>query len=129
MSISCRMKWNATTSILNITKNFSKINNWGSGQLFDTLEYKEINGALICKIAHEIKRSAGTSNLDANEWHHILASSSFGDNSREFCSTIALMGKKIMFKEILWKWWITRSLLSMQTYSLRQESWSKSCRD
>ena len=71
-------------------------------QLFDTLEYEEINDALIYKIAQEIKRSAGTSNLDANEWHCILNSSKFGDNSRDLCSTIALMGK-IMFKEILWK--------------------------
>ena len=28
-----------------------------------------------------------------------------------------------MFKEMLWKLWITRSLFGMQTYSLGQESW------
>ena len=34
-----------------------------------------------------------------------------------------------MFKEILQKWWITRSLLSIQVYFLRQESRGKTYRD
>ena len=60
--------------------------------------YEEINGALIYKVAREIKRAAGRSNLDANGWYRILTSSSFRDNSRNLRSAIALMAKKLCLK-------------------------------
>lgn len=44
-------------------------------------------------------------------------------NTSGYC--IFTHNNEIMFKEILWKWWITRSLHSRQISSLRLEPWSK----
>ena len=70
----------------------------GPEELYEEYAYEEINGALIYKIAREIKGVAGPSNLDANVWRRILTSSPFGDNSRDLCSAIALMAKKSCLK-------------------------------
>ena len=70
----------------------------GPEELYEEYAYKEINGALIYKIAHEIKGAACPSNLEANRWRRILTSSSFGDNSRDLYSTIGLMSKKLCLK-------------------------------
>ena len=40
---------------------------------------------------------AGPARLDANGWTRML-SSSFGDNSLDFCSALALMAKKLCLK-------------------------------
>ena len=37
-------------------------------------------------------------NVDVNGWRHILTSSSFGHNSWDLCSAIALMAKKLCLK-------------------------------
>ena len=60
--------------------------------------YEEINGSLIYKIAHGIKGATGQSNMHGNGWHHVLTSSSFGDDSRDLCSAIALIAKKLRLK-------------------------------
>ena len=67
-------------------------------ELYEECAYEEINGVLIYKIACEIKGAAGRSNLDANGWRRILTSSTFGDNSQDLCSAIALMAKKLCLK-------------------------------
>ena len=51
----------------------------GPEELYEEYAYEEINGALIYKVAREIKGAAGPSNLGANVWRRILTSSSFGD--------------------------------------------------
>ena len=70
----------------------------GPDKLYEECTYKEINAALTYKIACKIKGAAVPSNLDANESRRILTSSSFGDNSRDLCSTIALTAKKLCLK-------------------------------
>ena len=54
----------------------------GPEELSEEYAHEEVNGALIYKTASEIKGAASPSNLDANEWHRILTSSFFGDNSQ-----------------------------------------------
>ena len=46
-----------------------------------------------------------------------------------YLSRISTHGKEIMFNKIIWKCWITRSLISMHSYFLRHESYSKTHRD
>ena len=70
----------------------------GSDKLYEECTYKEINAALTYKIARKIKGAAVPSNLDANESRRILTSSSFGDNGRDLCSTIAITAKKLCLK-------------------------------
>ena len=47
----------------------------GPEELYEEYAYEEINGALIYKIACEIKGAAGPLNLDVNGWCRILTSS------------------------------------------------------
>ena len=67
----------------------------GLEESYEENAYEEINGALIYRIAREIKVAAGPSNLDVNELHRILTSSLSGDNSQDLCNSVALMAKKL----------------------------------
>ena len=70
----------------------------GREESYEEYAYEEINGALIYKIAREIKVAAGPSNLDANWLHRILTSSLSGDNSQGLCNAVPLMAKKLCSK-------------------------------
>ena len=65
---------------------------------YEEYAYEEINGALIYKIAREIKVAASLSNLDANGLRRILTSSLSGNNSQDLCNAVALMAKKLCSK-------------------------------
>ena len=43
--------------------------------------YEEITSELIRKMASRVKGTAGPSNMDADQWFHILGSSAFGQQS------------------------------------------------
>ena len=60
--------------------------------------YEEITSELIRKMASRVKGTAGPSNMDANQWFHILGSSAFGQQSEELAEAIAKM-TKIMCRE------------------------------
>ena len=65
---------------------------------YEEYAYEEINGALIYKIAREIKVAASLSNLDANGLRRILTSLLSGNNSQDLCNAVALMAKKLCSK-------------------------------
>ena len=60
--------------------------------------YEEITSELIRKMASRVKGTAGPSNMDADQWFHILGFSAFGQQSEELAEGIAKM-TKIMCRE------------------------------
>ena len=63
--------------------------------------YEEITSDLIKKMATRVKGTAGPSNMDADQWFHILGSFAFGQQSKKLVEAIAKM-TKIMYREKLW---------------------------
>ena len=62
--------------------------------------YEEITSDLIKKMATRVKGTAGPSNMDADQWFHILGSSAFGQQSDELAEAIAKMTKILCTEKI-----------------------------
>ena len=63
--------------------------------------YEEITSEMIRKMASRVKGTAGPSNMDADQWFHILGSSAFGQQSEELAEAIAKL-TEIMCREKFW---------------------------
>ena len=67
----------------------------GPEQAFGEYAYEILDGALINKVAREMKGASGPSNLDSDGWRRILTSKSFGLHSTNLCEALASMARKL----------------------------------
>ena len=71
---------------------------YGPEKVIGEYAYEDIDGALIRKVAREVKGAAGPSSMDADGWRRILTSASFGAHSQHLCDSIAKMARKLCYE-------------------------------